>query len=118
MWPDEYEEVVRLLKDNGWSDETIPSRRVMLTDGDAWTAIDDGELAGYVRVLSDGEKVTYVCEIVVALKFRGQDVGRELLNHVAEKYPTTRIDTLSTLGAKAFYEATGFTARPGYRRYP
>lgn len=116
FWRDEYEDVVALLRANGWSDDVIPSRSVVL-EGLAWTVTDDDELAGYVRVITDNLLVTYVCEIVVDQRFRGRGVGRMMLDHVARKLPQTRIDLLSTLGARAFYEATGFTAKPGYRRY-
>ena len=117
FWPDDYNEVYELLKASGWPHEAIPSRQVAC-ESLAWTVSDDYELAGFIRVLSDTELVTYVCEIAVAEKFREHGAGRMLLDHVAGAFPNARIDLLSTQGAKAFYEATGFDARPGYRRYP
>jgi ribosomal protein S18 acetylase RimI-like enzyme len=114
---DQYKDVIELLHGNGWTPESIPPRKAMIAD--AWTVYDDNdELAGFIRVLSDALTVTYVCEIVVAERHRGSGVGRMMLEHVASVFPDSRIDVLSTQGAKAFYEACGFTVRPGYRRYP
>lgn len=110
-------EVSELLRVNGWRAASIPSSQT-LCESFCWMAIDDDELAGFVRVMSDNELVTYVCEIVVAEKFRRRGVGKLLLDHIAKTFPSTRIDLLSTQNGTAFYEAIGFSARPGYRRYP
>ena len=115
-WSHQIDAVQKLLRTNGWQDESLPSRS-LIQHAYAYTAVEGDELAGFIRVITDGVLVTYVCEIVVTAKFGHQGVGRALLDHVQNQFPGTRIDLLSTQGAQGFYAATGFSARPGYRRY-
>ena len=116
FWQDELQAVQDLLRANGWRDEALPTFEAIMHSR-SYTAIADDELAGFIRVITDESLVTYVCEIVVHTKFVRRGVGRALLDHVQNQFPGTRIDLLSTQGDKGFYEATGFSARPGYRRY-
>ncbi len=118
---DQAQDVVALLKACGWQDNAIPTYEVLAEaemTGCAYVAIVDDRVAGFIRVLSDGDVCTYITEVAVAVDVRCQGVGRALVDAVAQEFPRARIDLLSTQPAQPFYEEIGFVSKPGYRRWP
>ena len=115
------DQVLDLLRTCGWTDDGLPSPEV-LSDaqetGCAFVALREDQVIGFVRAVSDYEVVTYVCELAVLPDARLKGVGRVLLDMVAAEYPAARVDVLSTADAVGFYEAVGYVAKPGYRRWP
>jgi len=115
--PCDYNDVARLLEAEGWL-HALPTLADVDMYGTAYVALKDSEIVGFVRALSDGYAVTYIAEIVVEPRYRGQGIGKELLLAVQLTYPTSRVDLLASEPAKGFYERVGYTAKPGYRRWP
>jgi ribosomal protein S18 acetylase RimI-like enzyme len=114
-------EVAALLLANGWQRTAIPSSEVLTEaamTGCAYVAMRDGRVLGFIRVISDGEVVSYVTELAVDARARFQGIGRALVDAVAREFPKARIDLLSTSLAQSFYETLGFTQKTGYRRWP
>ncbi|ETX03519.1 MAG: hypothetical protein ETSY1_46955 (plasmid) [Candidatus Entotheonella factor] len=82
-------------------------------------ALDQADLVGFFRALTDGSVTTYVAEILVAQAWRGQGLGQAFLDLCHRLYPETRLDLLSTEGAHGFYQTHGFRAFQGFRKsYP
>jgi GNAT superfamily N-acetyltransferase len=83
----------------------------------ALVALDhQGMIIGFLRALSDGKVTTYVAEILVIHKWRGQGIGSALLNVCHHMYPNTRLDILVPGFSDGFYERQGFTPENGFRR--
>lgn len=81
-------------------------------------AIADGQAIGFARVTGDGATVFYVEDLIVMRAHRGKGVGAAILQAVVGKIerlapPGAMIALLAADGADAFYEANGFTRRPG-----
>lgn len=109
--------VHQLLRDNGWPESALPT--VEAIDWSiAFVAIDAARVVGFVRIISDRTMVSYIAEIAVATDMRFKGVGQRLIDACERQFPKARIDLLSTLAARSFYENVGFARRPGYRRWP
>jgi ribosomal protein S18 acetylase RimI-like enzyme len=118
---DQEREVVNLLVKCGWQRTAIPSAEVLAEaamTGCAFVAVRESRVVGFIRVISDGEVVSYVTELAVSERVRHEGIGRALVDAVAAEFPKARIDLLSTQLAQSFYEEVGFTQKAGYRRWP
>lgn len=70
------------------------------------------QLIGFLRAVGDGLTIVYVQDILVAPNFRRQNIGRQLLTQLLEKYSNVRqivLMTDNTSETTAFYESCGFT---------
>jgi predicted N-acetyltransferase YhbS len=111
-----------LLDAAGWACHAMPSITVLCQAAEqkmafvAWSP--DNKIVGFARVISDGESVSYLAEIVVDAAWQRRGVGRELIKACAARFPKTRLDLLSTLSAQPFYVHLGFAAKQGYRKWP
>ena len=96
-----------------WPEEALAAWRA------SWPAlvlVDSREVIGFLRALSDGRVTTYVAEVLVAPRSRGQGLGRALVEACRRLVPGTRLDLLSTASADGFYEAMGFRRFAGFRK--
>lgn len=82
----------------------------------ALVAVEGEQVIGFLRALSDCTVTTYVCELLVALKYRNRGIGHVLLEECRCQVPATRLDLLSTSAADGFYEAQGFRRFQGFRK--
>lgn len=81
------------------------------------TLRDGARLAGFGRVVGDGVLYFYLQDVIVHPDFRGQGVGRKiveaLLAEVLARAPMgATIGLMSAEGKEGFYEKFGFTRRP------
>jgi predicted N-acetyltransferase YhbS len=115
------DQVTQLLLACGWTGNGVPSPSVLseaAMTGCAFVATAGDKVIGFIRVISDGECVSYVTEVAVDREWRSRGIGRALVNTIAREFPKARIDLLATSFAEPFYERIGFTAKRGYRRWP
>ncbi len=116
---DDFAAVRDLAAAEGWSTlRDRPADGLAAWQG-SWPALvltHAQELVGFARALSDGAVTIYVADLLVAPAWRGQGLGRALVEACHMLLPSTRIDLLSTTGADAFYRAQGFRAFPGFRK--
>jgi GNAT superfamily N-acetyltransferase len=82
----------------------------------ALVAIHIGQVVGFLRAVTDGAVTTYVAEMMVAKEWRGQGIGRALVEACHALVPSTRLDLLSTDQADLFYEKNGFRRFQGFRK--
>jgi GNAT superfamily N-acetyltransferase len=116
--PPTAEEFVELRAACGWGavEPTIAERA--LAAGLLGVVARDGiRLAGFGRVVGDGVLYFYLQDVIVRPEFRGQGVGRliveALLDEVLRKAPVgATIGLMAAEGKEAFYEKFGFTRRP------
>jgi len=78
--------------------------------------VNGPEVIGFLRALTDEQVTTYVAELLVSPRWRGQGLGQALLEACQRLCPSTRIDLLSTASSDGFYEAIGFRHFQGFRR--
>ena len=109
------EELIALYTSVGWTAYT--SKPTMLQAAIAGstavvTARDDGHLVGLARVISDGQTIVYLQDILVAPTHHRTGVGRELLRRVLAPFEHVRQKVLLTddePAQRAFYESAGYT---------
>lgn len=82
----------------------------------AFVAVDGDTVIGLVRALTDGKITTYIAEIIVDINYRGNGIGKALLDICHGLYPHTRFDLLSTEGADEFYKSNKFRMVTGFRK--
>lgn len=73
-------------------------------------AVQDGELVGFTRVVTDRATFAWVCDVFVSEPARGGGVGKRLIEAVVT-HPNLqglRITILSTRDAHGLYEQYGF----------
>ena len=114
--------IQRLSNAAGWptpQDRPAEASEAWRRSWPALVATHSAEVIGFLRALSDGAVTTYVCEILVDPAWRGQGIGRALIETCHHLCPSTRLDLLSggtADGGPRFYEANGFRRFQGFRR--
>ncbi len=68
---------------------------------------------GFARVLSDGLRISHLCDVYVLPEYRGRGLGIELVREAVDHGPYAKLAwTLKTKDAHGLYERFGFRA-PG-----
>ena len=119
--PPTAEEFVELRAACGWGAvEPAIAERALAAGLLGVVARDGIRLAGFGRVVGDGVLYFYLQDVIVRPEFRGQGVGRliveALLDEVLRQAPVgATIGLMAAEGKEGFYEKFGFTPRPADR---
>lgn len=70
-------------------------------------AFSGDELAGMARVFSDDVTTTWLADLRVHPQWRGQGIGRSLLDRVNDRFPRTALYCDAPIGIVEFFKAAG-----------
>ena len=105
----------------GWRSLSIEQAEVGLSNSayliSAW---DDDKPVGVARVISDRGYIYLIVDVIVALEYQGQGIGRHMVEEIEvwlrqekEGKPTMMVYLMAAEGKEEFYEKFGFRRRPG-----
>jgi GNAT superfamily N-acetyltransferase len=80
----------------------------LLANSITYVAYEDGILCGYSRSIRDGDFYIYICDLLVTKSFRGQNIGRKLMECVCKDYPQQTVFVMS--------DVDEYYKKQGYRR--
>ena len=110
-----------LYSSTGWDAERPVSDdalRAAIEHSWLWLrALEDGDLVGVGRVVSEGSMYAFVVDLIVAPEHRGRGIGSALLQRVNQRCREAgmrRVWLFAAEGRAGFYQRHGYRARgPG-----
>lgn len=103
--------IQRLSEAEGWPTPVKRPEEALEAWHNSWptlVAVASDEVIGFVRAFSDRHVTTYIFELLIDARWRGQHVGHVLLDVCHTLYPRTRLEVTSTETSASFYRAYGF----------
>lgn len=110
------QEIVRLLRMTYWADkrsvETI--ERSVRHSACYGVRLEDGQLVGFARVISDYATTYYLCDVIIDPAYQRRGLGTALVSHI-ERHPEYAglRGVLITRDAHALYRKFGFETLNG-----
>ncbi len=100
---------------NRWSHARDPERlRIAVERADlALVVVQDGQVVGFVRTMSDGAFAVYIADILVLPDVQRQGIGSQLLQAVLDHYPMKTFHhqvLIAERDADGFYRRMGLSA--------
>ena len=109
-------EVMALLKQTYWADQRPEEqvRRSMEHSCCYGIRLEDGELVGFARVISDFSTTYYLCDVIIDAAFQNKGLGSELVSYIENRpeYQGLR-GILITRDAHGLYEKFGYQTLDG-----
>ena len=110
--PGEMEAARRLLQSEGWAGRVADAQRIrelLSRSQRCLVALEDGEVVGFLRALTDGMENGFISMMVVAPEHRRKGIGRALVRTVmGDDSGMTWVLRAAREGVAPFYEKIGF----------
>ena len=105
---EEYEKVLEVIELEGeeWKDYLKPQYQESLARSITYVAYVDDNLCGYSRSMNDYGFYIWVLDLLVAKKYRGNSIGKKLLECVSADYPEQETFVMSDVDE--YYEKLGY----------
>lgn len=109
------EKILSLYNDAGWTSYTsVPETLIkgISLSLFVYTAWDQDNLIGLIRVIGDDHTIIYIQDILVHSTYRRSGLGTALLQHICKQYSHIRQMVLQTDTkdeTTSFYEKNGFS---------
>ena len=107
------EQVQKLFLSVGWTSGNYPKRlyKALMNSSTVFTAWDEEELVGLIRVLDDTEMLAQIHYVLVRPDHQGKGIAGTMLEHVKEKYKDFMYIDVMPEDKKnvPFYEKHGFS---------
>lgn len=87
-----------------WEEPNASKYRKSFDKSLTYIALADGKICGYSRSIKD-ELYIYVCDLLVNKDFRGNELGKKLMQCLQNDYPDHPIYVMS--GNDAYYQKLG-----------
>jgi predicted N-acetyltransferase YhbS len=111
--PEDYEAVRQFLAENGWEKRVADRekfRRMMINASRTVAAFEGARIVGFARALCDEVSNGYIGTVAVAEDFRGQGIGRALVERLVGDDPEITWVLRAGRGSAEFWKKLGFTA--------
>lgn len=79
----------------------------VLENSITYVAYQGDILCGYARAIDDFGLYIYICDLLVAKQFRGQELGRKLMEQVCTDHPQQTVYVMS--GVDGYYTKLGYS---------
>ena len=87
-------------------DHLIDKYRLALENSISYVATIDDIVCGYSRSINDNDLYIFVCDLLVDPKFRGNEIGRLLMEQVLIDYPGFEVFVMSDVDE--YYRKLGY----------
>lgn len=116
---DHFEGILAVYRENDWSHANSPERlrRAIEASSFSVVAIEEGEVVGFARAMSDEAFAVYIADILVLPDLQRQGIGRSLLSAILDHYPMETFHhqvLIAERGAEGFYRRLGLLPVGGY----
>ena len=104
----DYKKLIEIIENEGqdWKEYLDIKYKKNLEQSITYVAYVNEELCGYVRSLNDSGLFIWVIDLLVDKKFRGNSIGKNLLDRIQFEFPNQDIFVLSD--ADEYYEKLGY----------
>ncbi|MCL2312327.1 MAG: GNAT family N-acetyltransferase [Firmicutes bacterium] len=85
---------------------TIDKYKMALENSITYVAYKNDELCGFSRSINDNDLYVYVCDLLVTPKFRGQNIGKQLMECLYDDFSDATVFVMSDVDE--YYKKIGY----------
>lgn len=104
----DYKELKEIIRSEGeeWKEYLSSRYRVLLEESITYVAFYDEKLCGYSRSINDKDAYIWVIDLLVDKKYRGNSIGKKLLERLLTEFPNQDAYVLSDVDE--YYKKLGY----------
>lgn len=110
MSKDDVGNIFEMIKEEGWTDyykgSSCSKYVLALESSITYVAYKGDDICGYIRCREDDGFGVYVYDLLVRKKFRGEGIGKQLMDKIHSKYNPQPLYVMSDVDA--YYEKLGY----------